>query len=280
MAITFPGKGNVDATARGLAVSPQMESLARFGYAAKGFVHALTGLLALRAIAGLGGDATDSRGALSSLADAPFGSLLLGVLGVGLAAYAIWRFIELFALPIRAQRRGKDLAKHFGYLFSGLAYASLSMAAFDLLAGRGAGGDGTRGLVAEVLSRPFGQFVVIVAALAGIAYGVQQIVSGVKERFLAKLDVGAMDDKRYALSRRLGKLGYVARGVVFSITGAFLFAAGVSDESRRARGLDGVFDFFASMPGGAILVALLAVGLFAYGVHCMIDARYRRLLSD
>ena len=43
------------------------------------------------------------------------------------------------------------------------------------------------------------------------------------------------------------------------------------------KGLDAVFRSVASSAGGAWLLALLASGLFCYGLYCLIEARYRDL---
>ena len=54
-----------------------METFARFGYAAKGFVYGAIGILALLAAFRLGGNTTGSSGALQAIAQQPFGRILL-----------------------------------------------------------------------------------------------------------------------------------------------------------------------------------------------------------
>src|SRR4028118_1471446 len=73
-----------------------IEPLGRFGYAAKGVVYALIGVLAAQAALGRGGETTDSQGALQRIVQAPFGKLLLGIVTVGLVGYAIWRLVQAF----------------------------------------------------------------------------------------------------------------------------------------------------------------------------------------
>ena len=63
--------------------SPWIEGLGRFGYAAKGIVYLIVGGLAVLAALGHGGQMTDQRGALSHIAEAPFGRSLLVVVAVG-----------------------------------------------------------------------------------------------------------------------------------------------------------------------------------------------------
>ena len=82
-----------------MSIAPAIvETLARIGFAVKGAVYLILGLLAL--LAGLGergGRITDTHGAIATLLGQPFGRLVVGVLALGLALYSGWRFLEAFA---------------------------------------------------------------------------------------------------------------------------------------------------------------------------------------
>ena len=62
-----------------------METLARFGYVAKGFVYGAIGILALLAAFNVGGETTDTTGALQAIAKQPLGQILLTLIAIGLA---------------------------------------------------------------------------------------------------------------------------------------------------------------------------------------------------
>jgi Domain of Unknown Function (DUF1206) len=79
------------------------------------------------------------------------------------------------------------------------------------------------------------------------------------------------------VTRALGALGCAARAVVFVLTGVFLIRAAVLSSAGQAKGLDAVFRSVASTAYGPWLLALLACGLFCYGLYCLIEARYRDL---
>ena len=70
------------------------ELLARGGFVARGAVYGIIGILALKLAFGIGGKATDQKGALETLAQQPFGKVLLILVAVGLAGYALWRFVR------------------------------------------------------------------------------------------------------------------------------------------------------------------------------------------
>jgi Domain of Unknown Function (DUF1206) len=61
------------------------------------------------------------------------------------------------------------------------------------------------------------------------------------------------------------------------VFGVFLAKAAVLSHADQAKGLDAVFRSVASFPYGAWLLALLAAGLFCYGLYCLVEARYRDL---
>jgi hypothetical protein len=71
--------------------SASLEALARVGLIAYGVVHLLIGWLALQIAWGAAGKSADSSGALRTLADQPFGKILLCLVAVGLVALALWQ---------------------------------------------------------------------------------------------------------------------------------------------------------------------------------------------
>ena len=63
---------------------PGFEKLARFGYAAKGIVYFIVGLLAAQAAIETGGRTTDTSGTLQEIVVQPFGKFLLSLVTVGI----------------------------------------------------------------------------------------------------------------------------------------------------------------------------------------------------
>jgi peptidoglycan/LPS O-acetylase OafA/YrhL len=75
----------------------------------------------------------------------------------------------------------------------------------------------------------------------------------------------------------LGRLGYGALGVVFTIIGFFMIVAAVKFNSQQAKGLDTALGELLQLPFGRVLLGIVALGLIAYGVYSFVEARYRRL---
>lgn len=70
-----------------------------------------------------------------------------------------------------------------------------------------------------------------------------------------------------------------ARGIVFCIIGWFLIEAAKHSNAATAEGLDEVLQTLAQQPNGAWLLGIVALGLVAYGIYTIIQARYRRLVN-
>ena len=77
---------------------------------------------------------------------------------------------------------------------------------------------------------------------------------------------------------RLGRLGFAARGIVFSIVGALLISAAIHAEPQEARGLGGALTMLGEQSFGPWLLGVVAVGLIAYGFYILVEARYRRMV--
>lgn len=252
--------------------------LGRFGFAAKGVVYVLIGVLAVQAAIGAGGQTTGQKGALERIGEAPFGQLLLVAMGVGIVGYALWRFIQAFMDTENKGTGGKGIAVRSGYFVIGLIHVSLAMSAFAMVAGRESNGDSTQGWTAQLMSQPFGPWLVGIVSAMVVAYGVVQLYRAYSRKFRRKLKLGEMSAAEEKWATRLGCIGYAARGVVFLIVGAFLIVAAVYADPQQARGLDGALTTLMQQPWGWALLGVVAVGLAAYGIFMFVEARYRRMV--
>ncbi|MBC8138157.1 MAG: DUF1206 domain-containing protein [Fibrella sp.] len=258
---------------------PWVEKLARMGYAAKGVIYMIIGMLALQAAFSSGGKTTNSEGALATIVEQPFGRVLLGVVGVGLAGYALWRFV---AAAIDAENEGSDakgIATRLGYVISGIVYAVLSFTAFQIIGGTASGdggNSGTQDWTARLLAAPFGQLLTGLAGAIVIGSGLRQMVKGYKGDFKKDLELGEIPPAQQKSVVSIGRAGYIARGIVFAIMGGFVINAAMNADPRRAKGLGSALDLLAQQPYGPWVLGIVAAGLVAYGVFMIVEARYRR----
>jgi hypothetical protein len=258
---------------------PWVVRLARLGYLAKGMVYAVVGVLALQVAFGQGGEMTDTRGALASLARETWGTVLLALLSVGLMGYVLWRVVQAVMDPDGKGRGPKGIVLRVGYLVSGGIHASLALAALRLALGTGGvgthGDQSARSWTARLLAEPFGQALVAVVGLVVAGIGVGQMVKAWKEKFRDHLRLDALAPRHLAWVMRVCKGGIFSRGAVFVLMGVFFLIAALHSNPREARGLDGALASLAGQPYGTVLLALAAAGLVAYAVYLAVVARYR-----
>lgn len=257
-----------------------VELAARVGYAARSAVYAVIGVLALMLALGQGGRTTDTHGAVEEVARQPFGSVLLVLLGVGLLAFAVWRFVQA-ALDVEGKgSTGKGLVARAVLGISGVIHASLALFAFNLLRGRSGGGGGNpRGMTAELMSKPFGQVLVALVGVAVVGFAVHQFKQAKSGKMLEKLSLTGLAARQRTWVERISRAGVLARSVVFLLVGTFFLQAAVQADPGEAGGLGEALGTLASQPFGPWLLGLVALGLVAYAVYQLLEARYRRIAT-
>ena len=75
----------------------------------------------------------------------------------------------------------------------------------------------------------------------------------------------------------LGRVGTVARGIVFSVTGILVVAAAWTATAAKAGGIDQAFKTLLAQPYGTVLVAGLGLGLVVFGIYGLAEAAWRRV---
>jgi hypothetical protein len=260
--------------------APWLEAAGRIGYAAKGIVYIVIGVLAVKLAAYSEGKNTDSQGALGTIAHQTFGTALLAIVGVGLASYALWRFVSALFDADHKGRDAKGIAARVGFAVSGGAYTGLAYLAFKMVIGTESGPKSqqkTQDWTARFLAMPWGQWLVGAVGLVIIGIGLSQIAIGVKAKFKKRLALDKMSTAGQKWAVAIGRWGYAARGVVFSIVGGFFIQAAVNFNPKEAKGLGSALDLLAQQPYGRWLLGIVAAGLVAYGVFMLVEARYRRI---
>ena len=105
-----------------------------------------------------------------------------------------------------------------------------------------------------------------------------QFYKAYKASFRDALRLDEMSATQVTWVTRVGRLGFAARGVVFGLVGGFLMVAAFRAQAEEARGLSGGLATLAAQPFGPWLLGVVALGLIAYGVFELIEARYHRIV--
>jgi hypothetical protein len=274
-------QGQVEGAARAATrrAAPGLEALARAGYASKGVVYGMLGLLALSVALGRGGQTTDTRGALQRLSDLPGGQLLIWLLVVGLLGYALWQLLRAALDPEHHGTKPAALVKRAGYLLSGGANVALAVFAAQVALHAAATSEhnGTARAASTVLHIPGGQVLLGVVAVGLFALAGSQLYTAYGAKFMKRMaftDLGAQYQRTLT---RVGQLGIASRGVLSAILGGFVLVAAWRDSAGTVVGVSGALSWLRSQPAGNFLLGAVALGTLCYGAWCVVQAVYRRI---
>jgi hypothetical protein len=264
------------------AENPLLELLERLGYAVRGALYAVMGVLALKiALSAVGGQATDLSGSLVFLTANPLGKFVLIVAVIGLTAYSLWGFIRAIYDPLHRGHGASGYAARLGFISSALSYAAIVIFALQLLAGSAtSAGDTTQKTIASVLTHPAGGWLTILIGVVALAVGLGQFLEAYRATFAKDLKSTEMKPEERDIAVKLGRFGIFARGVTFLVIGWFLIQAGVHTDASQAHGFGGAFIFLLNEPYGRWLVAVIALGFIALGLHSFACARWIRLMGS
>ena len=260
-----------------LAGAKQLGWLARAGLVARGVVYFVIGLLALELALGEGGATTDQQGAMKAIAAESYGKVLLVLLAIGLAGYAIWRLTRA-AVGHGAEQRD-DTSDRIAALASGITYAALCVVAIGILSGSGSSSSSEKAkeTTAGVLGWSGGEVLVVIAGLALIGVAIYQAYKGVSKNFLEDAKTGEMSESVRKAYTALGVFGLVARAVIFALVGYGILKAAIEYDPKEAVGLDGALHQLTQTTLGPWLLGIIAVGLIGFAIYSMADARYRKV---
>jgi hypothetical protein len=265
-----------EAVGEKVARSRGFDWLARAGFAARGVIYVLIGILALDLALGHHRQQASQQGALRTIADQPLGEVLLIAVAIGLAGYALWRFVH--ALVGHGKERSSSGLDRVAAFASGVVYAGFCAVAIEILLGSGSGGsENTQQTAAGVFRWPAGTWLVGIAGAVFVGVGLYQGYRGVTKDFLEETKPGQMGAGLRRWIVWIGTFGHLARMVVFCLVGAFLIKAAVEYDPSNAVGLDGALAKLEHASYGPYLLGVVAAGLAAFGVYSLSNARYGRV---
>jgi hypothetical protein len=270
--------GTTESKAEQAGDSTSLEWLARGGLIAYGVVHLLVGWLALQIAWGTsGGTSADTSGALTTLAQQPFGKILLWVVALGLVALALWQTSEaIWGHPDRD--RPKRVRKQATSGAKAAVYAALAVSAALVALGSGSSSSQSQEeATTGVLAWPGGRVLVVAAGLVIIGVGIAGIIKGIRKSFTEEVDTSSMSPAARTGVLRLGQVGYVAKGVAMGVVGGLLTYATVTFDRQTAQGLDGALQTILAQPFGRFLLTAVALGFAAFGLFAILQSRYRRM---
>lgn len=254
-----------------------MEVLGRVGLVAYGLVHMVLAGLGVRVAFGVPGQEADQRGAIAALASlGAFGTVVLVVCVAGLASFALWQTCATVA-GFRWTTGGERFRKRVGAAAKAISVLAIAAVAVRFLAGDPgpSSGSRSRAAAASLLELPAGRWLVAGLAAFVLVVAATMVYTGLARTFLGDL----VDDVPRRVRRAaavLGAFGNVARAVVFGVVGVLFVEAAVRGDPNRSGGIDEGLRSLVGASRGVPALLVVSAGLAAFGVYCLIDARYRR----
>jgi len=270
---------------RRAASSRAVTVLARLGYAVKGVVYVVIGFLAILLATGHGGGTTDQNGALQAIYQSPlgegFGRVLMVVITVGLFGFALWSLIQALFDTEGKGRHAKGIIARVGYAGVAVSYSLLGIVAYQITTTGSASTHNSTSTAQNwtglLLKQPAGVLLVILVGCVVLGIAAYLFRRGYRATFSRYLNLATLDARARKGVITLGRLGNAALGVVFTIVGLFLVIAAVKHNPGDAKGLDTALGELLQQPFGPWLLAIVALGLLAYGGYSFAEARYRNV---
>jgi hypothetical protein len=275
-------KDRAEHVAREVATNRWIEWLARLGYATRGLLYIVVGVMSVLLVFGAGGGTTDKTGAIAVLGEQAYGKALLVLVAIGLVGYSLWGFVRAIADPLGRGTGLKALAERGGYAVSGIVYGALIFPTVRLILGAGSGsvnGETEKWTTAWLLAQPMGQWLVGIAGLVTIIGGLGQAHMAGTAGFMKDFKFSKTNEGEQRTARTVGRIGHAARAVVFTLFGFFLLRAALLTNPDEAEGLDGTLHAILQQRYGPWLLGVVALGLISFGVFSLLCVRWIRCWS-
>lgn len=242
-----------------------LNKFASFGYGARGVIYLIIGALALLDAFEMGGSTEDSKGALKTILEQPFGKFLLGCMAVGLIGYSLWRATQAIADADDHGTDAKGIVVRGGLLVSSITHGFLTIWIVKTLFGIGGSG-GTKWYNTQWAS-----YLYLIVGIAVILAGCSFIYKGWKAEFQKYMHLPS------TWMIRISQAGLISRGIVWMILGGFFVKSFLQFTLDDVNGLGEALERVEESSYGHILFPLIAIGLIAFGFYSMLEAKYRKI---
>ena len=254
--------------------------LYRYGYGTKGVIYLLMGAFALATVIGTAYGPGGPEEVMIWLHRSFIGNLLLGIMGTGLIAYAIYKVYSGLMDTRHMGLNANGIANRLGWVINGVAYSGLAWTAFSLLFGIGLGEDPRKDIIGMVLGWEYGYLVITLvgAIIAGV--GLFQMYLAVKGTHMDLLEGGRFGHYEGKFYRNLGRYGIITISMVYLIMGYFLYRAAWTIDKEKFKGVGDSLTYLETFDFRTALLALLGFGLLAYSAFMWVMVRYGKEVGE
>ncbi|MFI9008518.1 DUF1206 domain-containing protein [Actinosynnema sp. NPDC053489] len=257
---------------------PAVQVLGRAGMVCYGLVHVLLAALTAQVVLGDTGERTDQKGAVGSLAETPFGPVLLWVLAIGLFAFAVWQLTMAVSGYGWVTKKRKRIFRRCGSVGRAITGTAIGIAAIGYATGssQSSSTEQSQTWTARLLALPFGQVLVGLVALFVLGLGVAVARKGVKKSFEDDLNMSELPAATRLWVERLGRIGWIGKGASYVLIGVLVGLAAINADPQESGGMDKALHTLAAQPYGVVVLAVIAIGFLGFGVYCFAAAKAHR----
>jgi len=244
------------------------------GLVARGALYLVLAVLALELVFGNRGESADPRGAMHDLAHNGFGVVVLVILVIGFAGFALLHLYRAIRNPDnKTSRRVNDA---FWAVVNGLLAVLAASFLFSPSKPQGDTDQTDKTFSAKVMDMSGGRLLVGAVGLALLGYGlylVWRAFSNDRQDERAVLEAAPNETP---LVRTLSRIGNVARGAILAFIGVLVITAAVQHDASETEGIDGALKRLLDHGLGEMAVFLIALGFAAFGIYSVARAWVNR----
>jgi hypothetical protein len=276
-------------TAQAAADSDLGERLARIGLASRGAVFVVLGYLVVRIAFGALGSASSKHsasgpGVAQAIAAQPGGRVILVVLGVGLALFALFSALDAILHHDDEDDAKKRWANRAVAAIGVLVYGVFAVyCIYAAVSGSTSSGSAQQSdnqqtqWSAKVLNWPGGSIWLGLLALVLFGIAIFHVVEAIRRTFLDRLERGRMSARAWKYTVVTGTIGYLGRAALFASVGWFVMSAAIEDDPQHGQGFDGAARRLADNGVGGVFMVVVAAALICFGLYLFAEARYRKV---
>ena len=258
-------------------INPWIAKYITVGYAAKGTIYFFIGIIAVKAAFIDNYEALGTYETLIFLSQQPLGKFFVCLLAIALNGYVLRRLFQTVLAPNEIDFWSvKHVLKRFGYILSGLSYASVSYSALNLVLEIDGYKNTIEDLAEGLLERAFGQWLILLTGFVVVAVGLGYLRGAFTGSYISDFQSEVLHHHIEKWAIYTGKIGVAARGVAFVLMGIFLTEATIIGNSKLAGGLQNTLRILATIPLGWLWLSFIGLGMICYGLYMYVVTIYRK----
>lgn len=260
---------------------PFFKRMARFGFYAKAVLFIVIGTLAVLVTTGSDeGRVTDAVGAMSRVAQRPFGKALLFIFVLGAIGHGVWNILRGAADIDDAGTKWQGIVRRVISIIIGFFYLGLALAAMDIVLTVRVGDTSSQAeetFIAVLLAVPIlGALLLFLIGIGVMGAGVHECYSGLTGKYQESYRLWEISGLHMTFITILGILSFTARALILVIMGYFFSSAALFGLNGSI-GMDASLLALVQTSYGKIVLFVTAIGLIAHGILAFYEAKYRRI---